>query len=137
MSSTVTQNPKTENPHIKNKKKDLQEATASKNEDEIIENVKTLDQVCTFTKCKNKTNLIGIDCKFCKGRFCTTDGLQEVHGCGEAVRRDERRDYMHPEPKLSHHKHEQAQTKLNMKLRQMQNERKSKQGFQDKGKKKK
>ncbi|ENN79912.1 DNA-binding protein SMUBP-2-like [Dendroctonus ponderosae] len=127
----------TENTHVKNKQKDLQEATSSKDEQQVLEKVKTLDNVCTFTKCKNKTNLIAIDCKFCKGRFCTSHGLPEIHGCGEAVRREERREYMHPDPKLSHDKHEQAQTKLNMKLRQMQLERKSKQGFQDKGKKKK
>lgn len=136
MSSTVTRT-KPENTHVKNKKKDLQEATASKNEDEAIENVKTLDNVCTFTKCKNRTNLIAIDCKFCKGRFCTSHGLQEIHGCGEAIRREERREYLHPEPKLTQEKHEQAHTKLTMKLKQKELERKSKQGFQNKGKKKK
>ncbi|XP_030746521.1 DNA-binding protein SMUBP-2 [Sitophilus oryzae] len=134
MSSTVT---KTETSQLKNKEKDLKEATSSKNIDEVIDKVKIIDNVCNFVKCKAKTNLIAIDCKFCKGRFCTTHGLPEIHGCGEAVKRDERRDYMHPEPKLTKEKHDQAQTKLNMKLKQMQLERKSKQGFQNKGKKKK
>lgn len=133
--STITET-KTEN-HVKNKQKDLQQATTSKNEDQAIENVKALDNTCTYTKCKTKTSLFAIDCKFCKGRFCSTHGLPEVHGCGEAIRREERREYLHPEPKLSQDKHDQAQTKLNMKLRQMQLERKSKQGFQSKGKKKK
>ncbi|XP_050311721.1 DNA-binding protein SMUBP-2 [Anthonomus grandis grandis] len=135
-STTRTQTARSENPHTKKKNQDLKEATCTKDEDTAINNVKTLDNVCTFTKCKNKTTLIGIDCKFCKGRFCTTHGLPEIHGCGEAVRREEKREYHHPEPKLSNEKHEQAQTKLNMKLRQMQQERKSKQGFQSKGKKK-
>ncbi|KAL1516712.1 hypothetical protein ABEB36_000588 [Hypothenemus hampei] len=136
MSSTITQT-KTENPHVKNKNKNLQQATQSRNENEAIENVKTLDNICTFTKCKNKTNLIAIDCKFCKGRFCTTHGLPEIHGCGEAIRREERREYMHPEPKLTQEKHDQTKTKLDMKLRHMQQQRKSKQGFQNKGNKKK
>lgn len=122
---------------LKNKEKDFKEATSSKDLDDVINKVKKIDNICDFVKCKNKTNLIAIDCKFCKGRFCTTHGLPEIHGCGEAVRREERREYMHPEPKLSSEKHDQAQTKLTMKLKKMQLERKSKQGFQTKGKKKK
>ncbi|KAF7271075.1 hypothetical protein GWI33_016035 [Rhynchophorus ferrugineus] len=117
MCATVT---KTETQLLKNKEKDFKEATSSKDLDDVINKVKKIDNICDFVKCKNKTNLIAIDCKFCK-----------------AVRREERREYMHPEPKLSHEKHDQAQTKLTMKLKQMQLERKSKQGFQTKGKKKK
>ncbi|XP_066249547.1 DNA-binding protein SMUBP-2 [Euwallacea similis] len=134
--SSITQT-RTENTHVKNKQKELQEATTSKKVDEAIENVKALDNVCTYTKCKTKINLFAIDCKFCKGRFCSTHGLPEVHGCGEAIKREERREYLHPEPKLTKDKHNEVQTKLTMKLKEMQSERKSKQGFQNKGKKKK
>ncbi|XP_060521184.1 DNA-binding protein SMUBP-2 [Cylas formicarius] len=136
--STVTKTiAKGSKQELKNKEKDLKEATSSKDIDDVLRKVKDIDNVCSFDKCKNKTNLISIDCKYCHSRFCTTHGLPEVHGCGEAVKRDERRQYVHPEPKLSQEKHQQAQTKLAMKLKQMQLERKSKQGFQEKGKKKK
>ncbi|RZC39798.1 zf-AN1 domain containing protein [Asbolus verrucosus] len=131
MSVTVT-----EKSQVKNKEKKLQEATSSKNLEEVLDKVKKLDNTCSFIKCKNRTNDFAIECKYCQGRFCPTHALPEIHGCGEAVRKDERRKYLHPNIKLTEEKHSQAQTKLNMKLRQMQQERKSKQGFGGKGKKK-
>lgn len=134
MSSTVTQT-KTE-AKLKNLKQDLEQATSKGDLDTVLNNVKKLDNTCAFHKCKTKTNDIAIHCKYCNGRFCTTHGLPEIHGCGEAVRRDEKRKYLHPETKLSNDAHQQASTKLNMKLKQLQQERKSKQGFSSKGKKK-
>ncbi|KAJ8971152.1 hypothetical protein NQ314_000850 [Rhamnusium bicolor] len=110
-------------------------ASNSENIDEILEKVTTVDNTCSFTKCKNRTKDIAIHCKYCNKRYCTTHGLPEIHGCGEAVKRDEKRKFLHPDTKLSNEKHSQAQTKLNMKLKQMQLERKSKQGFSNKGKK--
>lgn len=130
MSATVTQS------KVKNVKKDLEQATSNGDLDAVLDNVKKLDNTCAFLKCKTKTNNIAIQCKYCNGRFCTTHGLPEIHGCGEAVRRDEKRKYLHPEPKLSNDAHKQASAKLNMKLKQMQQERKSKQGFTSKSKKK-
>ncbi|CAH0546277.1 unnamed protein product [Brassicogethes aeneus] len=118
---------------LKNKEKDIKEATNSKNLDEVLEKVKKVDNTCSFTKCKTCTNDFAIDCKFCSGRFCTSHALPEIHGCGEAVQREEKRKFLHPEPKLTKDKHEKAQTKLNIKLKQMQLERKAKQG--GKGKK--
>lgn len=123
--STVT----VTNSHVKNKEKDLKEATSSKNLDDVLNKVKKLDNTCSFTKCKTRTTDFAIECKYCNGRFCPAHGLQEIHGCGEAVRKDEKQKFLHPNVKLSQEKHSQAQTKLNMKLKQMQQERKSKQGF--------
>jgi predicted nucleic acid binding AN1-type Zn finger protein len=125
----------TENSKVKNKEKELQEATASKDLDVVLNKVKKLDNTCSFMKCKKRTNDFAIECKFCNGRYCPTHGLPEIHGCGEAVRKEEKRKYLHPNVKLSNEKHSQAQTKLNLKLKQMQQERKSKQGFSNKGKK--
>ncbi|XP_028143462.1 DNA-binding protein SMUBP-2 [Diabrotica virgifera virgifera] len=107
-------------------KADLSKAVHSKNIDEVLEKVTEIDYRCSFDKCKNRTHNFAIDCKFCKGRFCTSHGLPEIHGCGEAVKKDERKKMLHPEVKLSKEKHSQAQTKLNMKLKQMQLERKPK-----------
>lgn len=121
---------------VKNREKELKTAiTTPENLDAVLDNVKKLDKTCTFTKCKKRTNDFAIECKYCQGRFCTSHGLPEIHGCGEAVKRDEKRQYLHPNTKLTQEKHTQAQTKLNMKLKQMQNERKAKQGAPNKGKK--
>lgn len=120
----------------KNLKKDLEQATSKVDLDAVLDNVKKLDNTCAFVKCKTKTNDIAIQCKYCNRRFCTSHGLPEIHGCGEAVRRDEKRKYLHPETKLSNDAHQQASTKLNMKLKQLQQERKSRQGFANKGRKK-
>ncbi|CAH1114332.1 unnamed protein product [Psylliodes chrysocephalus] len=116
------------NPNIKIKEEKISEAVNSNSTDldSMLEKVKQIDYKCTFDKCKNKTKDFAIDCKFCKGRFCTSHGLPEIHGCGEAVRKDEREKFLHQNPKLSKEKHSQAQTKLNMKLKQLQQERKSK-----------
>lgn len=128
MSSTITHATK---PVLSQEQK-LQKATASGNLDEVLQNVKKIDVTCPFTKCKRNTEAIAIVCKFCHGRFCTTHGMPEIHGCGDAVRRDEKRQYLHPNTKLGKEKHEQASTKLNMKLKQMQLERKSKGGGKNK-----
>lgn len=133
--ATITQT-KTDS-KVKDLNKDLQEATSSAGDlDSVLKNVKKIDNTCAFLKCKNRTSDFAIQCKYCNSRFCTTHGLPEIHGCGEAVRRDEKRKYLHPDVKLSNEKHSQAQSKLSTKLKQMQLERKSKQGFASKGKKK-
>lgn len=134
MSSTRTVTTE-ENAKLKNKEKQLKTATDSENLDNVLEKVKKIDNTCSFLKCKTKVADFSIHCKYCNNNFCTTHGLPEIHGCGEAVRRDERRKFEHPNEKLSKEKHEKAQTKLSIKLKQMQNERKSKQGYQNKGKK--
>lgn len=119
---------------IKNKEKDLQKATSSNNLDKVLENVKKVDNTCSFTKCKNRTTDFAIECKYCSGIFCTTHGLPEIHGCGEAVRREEKRMFLHPKTKLSEDNHSKASTKLAMKLKQMEFERKAKQGSSKKKK---
>ncbi|KAI4470224.1 an1-like zinc finger [Holotrichia oblita] len=121
---------------VKDKNKQLKEATADEDLESVINKVKQVDNTCAFTKCKKKVVDFAITCKYCNSRFCPMHGLPEIHGCGEAVRRDEKRKFLHPDTKLSEDKHDQAATKLQMKLKQLQQERKSKQGFGSKGKKK-
>lgn len=133
MSATVTQTEQ-ECSKLTKKEKSLKEAVHLTNIDEVIKKVKDVDYSCSFPKCKTRTKDFSIDCKYCNGRFCTSHGLPEIHGCGEAVRRDEKRKMLHPQPKLTKEKHSQAQTKLNMKLKQMELERKG--GASSKGKRK-
>ncbi|XP_017772367.1 PREDICTED: DNA-binding protein SMUBP-2 [Nicrophorus vespilloides] len=116
----------TKNENIKNKTKEFQKAVIDKDLDVVLKNVKKIDNTCSFTKCKTRTSDFAITCKYCSGRFCTTHGLPEIHGCGDAVRKDEKQKFLHPGIKLSQEKHSQASTKLTMKLKQMELERKAK-----------
>jgi len=113
---------------LKTKEEKLQKVVGtSKDLDEMLEKVVKLDNTCSFPSCKKKTTDFAISCKYCNSRFCTTHGLQEIHGCGEAVRRDERQKFLNPGgAKLSKANHDKAQQKLNMKMKQMELERKSK-----------
>lgn len=114
---------------VKNKDQNLKEATASDNLDTVLNNVKKLDNTCSFDKCKKRIVDFAIHCKFCNNRFCTTHGLPEIHGCGDAVRKEERKKFLQnpATSKLPEEKHNQASTKLTQKLKQMQSERKAKQ----------
>lgn len=113
---------------LKNKEKQLEEAVQAEDLDTVLQNIQKIDNVCAHVKCKNRTADFSIDCKYCKRRFCTSHGLPEIHGCGDAVRKDERSKFEHPVEKLNKEDHEKAHTKLSMKLKQMQFERKSKMG---------
>lgn len=113
---------------VKNQEKLLQEAVKSDDLDTVLKNIQKVDNVCAFTKCKNRTSDFSIDCKYCSRRYCTSHGLPEIHGCGDAVRKDERSKFEHPITKLNKEEHQKATTKLNMKLKQMQFERKAKLG---------
>ncbi|KAK9873157.1 hypothetical protein WA026_021390 [Henosepilachna vigintioctopunctata] len=129
--STSTSTKTKEKPKLK--ETELHKITSSsKDLDEILKNVKKIDNTCSFVKCKTSIANFAIDCKYCKGRFCPSHSLPEIHGCGEAVRRDEKDKFNHPYVKLNQEIHEKAQTKLTMKLKQMQLDRKSKQGSSSK-----
>lgn len=91
--------------------------------DDVLTAVKVVDNLCDYQRCKEKTTLMGLDCAFCKKRFCFKHGLPEVHGCGEAVKQEERKNFMKPKP-LKTVRQEQdlakAKVKLNAKLKDMQ-----------------
>ncbi|XP_030387248.1 DNA-binding protein SMUBP-2 [Scaptodrosophila lebanonensis] len=91
--------------------------------DDVLTAVKTVDNLCDFARCKAKTSLMGQDCGHCRKRFCFKHALPEVHGCGEEVKRVERKNFLHPKPVASvRHEEEMAQAKkkLNAKLKDMQ-----------------
>ncbi|XP_053659844.1 DNA-binding protein SMUBP-2 [Anopheles marshallii] len=100
-----------------------------KNLDKVLEAVKIVDLTCDFKGCKQKTNLVGTDCSFCKDRFCFKHSLPEIHGCGEAVKRKERELFLHPmtgKAKAEQYEKQKAQVRLTQKLKQMSLERKQK-----------
>ncbi|XP_065095589.1 DNA-binding protein SMUBP-2 [Ochlerotatus camptorhynchus] len=107
----------------------LPSSTVDKNLDNVLEAVKTVDQTCDFKRCKQKTNMMGSNCGFCKQRFCFKHGLPEIHGCGEAVKKQEREEFMHPLPAKTVQAQEdlkKAHSRLDKKLKQMNLGRKAK-----------
>lgn len=60
--------------------------------DSLLEEMKEKDRKCNFPGCKKSANHLGIKCPFCKGRFCMTHNMAEVHGCEENARRHARQE---------------------------------------------
>lgn len=107
----------------------LPSTIVDRNLDNVLEAVKTVDQTCDYKRCKQKTNMMGTDCGFCKQRFCFKHGLPEIHGCGDAVRRQEREEFLHPLPAKTVQAQEdlkKAHGRLEQKLKQMNLSRKQK-----------
>lgn len=99
--------------------------------DDVLTAVKVVDNLCDYSRCKTKTSLMGQDCELCHKRFCFKHGLPEVHGCGEAAKKDERKKFLHPKPlKTVRQEAElaQAKKKLHSKLKDMQVNRMQKTG---------
>ncbi|XP_037950082.1 DNA-binding protein SMUBP-2-like [Teleopsis dalmanni] len=97
--------------------------------DEVLTAVKTVDNMCDFPRCKTKTSLIGQDCEHCRKRYCFKHALPEVHGCGEAIKKNERTKFLHPTPAQTKKQEKdlvKAKKKLHEKLDEMQLQRKQK-----------
>lgn len=116
----------------------LASSTVDENLDIVLEAVKKVDETCDYKRCKQKTSMMGTSCEFCKQRFCFKHGLPEIHGCGEAVRKQEREVFLHPLPAKTVQTQEdlkKAQNRLDQKLKQMNLSRKAKpSGGTDSGK---
>uniref|UniRef100_A0A1Q3FXL0 AN1-type domain-containing protein n=2 Tax=Culex tarsalis TaxID=7177 RepID=A0A1Q3FXL0_CULTA len=107
----------------------LPSGTVERNLDTVLDAVKTVDQTCDYKRCKQKTNMMGSNCTFCKQRFCFKHGLPEIHGCGEEVKRKEREEFLHPLPAKTVQAQEdlkKAHGRLEQKLKQMNLSRKAK-----------
>ncbi|XP_065367575.1 DNA-binding protein SMUBP-2 [Calliphora vicina] len=91
--------------------------------DDVLTAVKDVDNLCDFGRCKTKTSLMGQNCDYCHKRFCFKHGLPEVHGCGEAAKKNERKQFLHPKPVKTIRQEEdleKAKKKLQSKLKDMQ-----------------
>ena len=64
--------------------------SAEEDVDEILREFRQLDTVCNYVNCKTSVTCIGQQCQFCQRRFCLSHHIPEVHGCGEACRRQAR-----------------------------------------------
>lgn len=104
--------------------------------DQVLKDVKKVDETCDYKGCKQKTNLMGQTCTFCSHRFCYKHNLPEAHSkqlgtnCDEIVKKKEREEFLHPKIDTRSAKkkeeHNKAKTTLELKLKQMQLERKQK-----------
>lgn len=54
--------------------------------DAVCEQFQVLNRVCNYDRCKTKTAVLGADCVHCRGRFCLSHALAEIHGCGDAAK---------------------------------------------------
>lgn len=104
------------------KPRDL-EITNEDDFDKLIASVTANDYRCAMSGCKKSTNLMHVDCEFCKSRFCLKHGMQEIHGCGQAVRKKERKEFVHPKPEGCQQK---DKDKFARKLKQLEEARKPK-----------
>lgn len=104
--------------------------------EQVLKDVKKVDETCDYKGCKQKTNLMGQTCTFCTKRFCYKHNLPEAHSknlgtkCDEIVKKKERDDFLHPKIDTRESKkreeHDKAKKTLEVKLKQMQLERKQK-----------
>lgn len=78
--------PKTNEVKVKKKKK--KGTDGDEDFDQLCEQFQELSKVCNYDGCKVKVATIGANCSYCRVRFCLSHSMAELHGCGEAVRRD-------------------------------------------------
>lgn len=93
--------------------------------DEVLKTVRQLDNTCDFGRCRTKTSLIGQDCTLCQQRFCMKHQLPEIHGCGGAIRKEQRTEFLKPRPTLPisaalrRNEQKDAHSRLEQKLKEM------------------
>jgi ATP-dependent RNA/DNA helicase IGHMBP2 len=70
----------------KSKKSKKGEVHEEEDFDSMLASFHKKDTVCNYPKCKALTATIGVNCPFCRVRFCLTHSMAEVHGCGPAAK---------------------------------------------------
>lgn len=95
-----------------------------------------INSKCGFSKCKQKTQMLGVDCQFCRLRYCFSHSLPEVHGCGHEAKAHARSTLVRegvvyrgsgvPSKLPNPTKKAQLQKKLDKKLTNLADQRKSK-----------
>lgn len=93
--------------------------------DDVLKTVRQLDNTCDFGRCRTKTSLIGQDCTLCQQRFCMKHQLPEIHGCGGAIKKEQRTEFLKPRPTLPisaalrRNEQKDAHARLEQKLKEM------------------
>ena len=104
--------------------------------DGLITAAMDVNSKCGFSKCKQKTQVLGMDCQFCRLRYCFSHSLPEVHGCGHEAKAHARSTLVKegvvyrgsgvPSKLPNATKKAQLQRKLDKKLTNMADQRKAK-----------
>lgn len=101
----------------------MSNATVNTKLDEVLKTVRQLDNTCDFGRCRTKTSLIGQDCTLCQQRFCMKHQLPEIHGCGGAIKKEQRTEFLKPRPTLPaalrRNEQKDAHARLEQKLKEM------------------
>lgn len=101
----------------------ISNATVNTKLDEVLKTVRQLDNTCDFGRCRTKTSLIGQDCTLCLSRFCMKHQLPEIHGCGGAIKKEQRTEFLKPRPTLPaalrRNEQKDAHARLEQKLKEM------------------
>lgn len=88
----LTPQPQTQHSKSKNKSKKTDKMVKALTDidaddfDGLINAAMDVNSKCGFSKCKQKTQIMGVDCQFCRLRFCFSHSLPEVHGCGHEAK---------------------------------------------------
>lgn len=95
--------------------------TEAEDDDSVLLEFRQLDRVCSYITCKTPLSLLGQQCQFCIRLFCLAHSMPEIHGCGDAVRRQARSASLLsalPKPKkVDVAKRANLQKKLDQKIR--------------------
>lgn len=103
----------------------ISSSTVNTKLDEVLKTVRQLDNTCDFGRCRTKTSLIGQDCSLCQQRFCMKHQLPEIHGCGGAIKKEQRTEFLKPRPTLPisaalrRNEQKDAHARLEQKLKEM------------------
>ncbi|XP_023248162.1 DNA-binding protein SMUBP-2 [Copidosoma floridanum] len=79
---------------------DKSEVKKEDNFDKIVQEFAKSNSTCSYQGCKKSTKLIQLICQFCKKWYCLEHGLQEIHGCGNAIRQKARKDFRQKQKKI-------------------------------------
>ncbi|KYO41590.1 DNA-binding protein SMUBP-2 [Alligator mississippiensis] len=116
--------------------------TAEEDIDTLISAVVKADNTCGFPRCKASVTTLGQLCLHCNKRYCLSHHIPEVHGCGEkakvhARQRISKEGVLYAgsgskDKSLDPTKRAHLQRRLDKKLNELSNQRKSKKKDQEK-----
>ena len=58
--------------------------------DQLLEMFQKSNDICNFKGCKVLTKTLGQNCEYCPNRFCLKHSMAEIHGCGDAAKKQAR-----------------------------------------------
>ncbi|CAB4058726.1 IGHMBP2 [Lepeophtheirus salmonis] len=103
--------------------------------DELCNAFAKMDAICNALNCKTKVATLGMNCPFCRKRFCLSHGMAEIHGCGDEARKSARKQIVRegkiypgsgkPDRSMDKVKRSQLSKKLNKTINEKSEDRKN------------